>query len=355
MKGLWIKRVIVLLLSGLALACTLPAFAQSGELPPTQDGPYKVGAQMMHLTDANRDNRSVETTVWYPALASKDTKPPYAPDTSGAPYPLIIYSHRFQGAVPDEVSVFLINRLVSQGFIVAASDHRDTDKIHAIVDRPLDVLFVLNQLAGLKDNPLVGMINTDYVGITGASAGGHTSLQAAGARVDSGRFTHWCLTHAGGENFDSCAFLSDWDKVQAYHDQLAPPSNDDLWSATTDNRIRAILPIEPCYGQLFGEKGLATITIPTLLIAGTADQICPYDLDAAFMYAHLGSSDRYLVTADKRDHFTLVINDSDMIQQYVSAFFGLYLQGKTDYAQYLTPDSTSAFKAVTLQAQLAGQ
>jgi predicted dienelactone hydrolase len=124
--------------------------------------------------------------------------------------------------------------------------------------------------------------------------------------------------------------------VLAYHDQLEPPSKDDLWSATTDNRIRAILPIEPCYGQLFGEKGLAAITIPTLLIAGKADQICPYNLDSAYMYTHLGSPDRYLVTANKRDHFTLVINDSDMIQQYTSAFFGLYLQGDADYAQYLT-------------------
>jgi predicted dienelactone hydrolase len=287
-------------------------------------------------------------------LVSKDTKPPYAPDTSGAPYPLIIYSHRFQGGVPDEVSVFLISRLVSQGFIVATSQHIDIEVIPILVDRPLDVLFVLNQLADLKDSPLIGMINTDNVGVMGTSAGGHTSLMVGGARVDSGRFTDWCSTHAGGDNFDSCAILSDWDKLLAYHDQLEPPSNDDLWSATTDNRIRAILPIEPCFGQLFGEKGLATVTIPTLLIAGTADQLCPYDLDSAFMYAHLGSSDRYLVTADKRDHFSLV-SESNMIKQYTSAFFGLYLQGKTDYAQYLTPDSAKAFKGITLESQLGPQ
>jgi predicted dienelactone hydrolase len=332
-----------------------PLAALSDESPLVQDGPYQVSMQIMHLTDANRDNRSIETTVWYPALVSKGGQRPYPPDTSGAPYPLIIYSHRFQGGVPDEVGVFLINHLVSQGFIVAASNHIDSDKIHALVDRPLDVLFVLNQLADLKGNPLVGMIDTDNVGVTGLSAGGHTSLMVGGARVDSGRFTTWCSTHAGGENFDSCSFLSDWDKVQVYHDQLQPPSEDDLWSATTDSRIRAILPIEPCYGQLFGEEGLAAITIPTLLIAGTADQICPYDLDAAFMYAHLGSSDRYLVTADKRDHFTLVTDESDLILQYVSAFFGLYLQGKTDYDRYLMPDSASAFKDTTLEAQLGGQ
>jgi predicted dienelactone hydrolase len=129
------------------------------------------------------------------------------------------------------------------------------------------------------------------------------------------------------------------------------PSESDLWPAMTDDRIRAILPIAPCFGQLFGEDGLATITIPTFIIGGTKDASCPYDIDSSYMYEHLGASDRYLVTLEGRAHDG-VFAALRLIQQYATAFFGNYLQGKTDFAQYMTPDSAEAFPDVTLQAQL---
>src|SRR5690349_14471126 len=147
MNDNWIKRVMVVLLCGLVLGFTLPPLAaQSGELPPSQDGTYKVGVRVLHLSDASRDNRALDAYVWYPALVSTDAPRPYAPDTSGAPYPLVIFSHGF-GQYSSEGANMFINHLVSQGFVVAGVDHTDlTDlwpwaHMEALINRPLDVLF----------------------------------------------------------------------------------------------------------------------------------------------------------------------------------------------------------------------
>jgi hypothetical protein len=91
-----------------------------------------------------------------------------------------------------------------------------------------------------------------------------------------------------------------------------------------------------------------------MVMSGTSDDVCPYDIDAAYFYAHLGSPDRYLISLNKRDHFW-GMGEIDPKYQYISAFFGLYLQGKTDYAQYLTPDTAKDFKDITLEAQLGAQ
>jgi len=117
--------------------------------------------------------------------------------------------------------------------------------------------------------------------------------------------------------------------------------------AKVDKRIKAILPLAPCFGQEFGEAGLAAVTVPTLIVGATDDESCPYDLDASYFFAHLGSEDRSLVTLQKRTHI-MVIRETPLLMQYETAFFGLHLQGKTDYAQYLTPDTASTFRNVTL-------
>ena len=131
---------------------------------------------------------------------------------------------------------------------------------------------------------------------------------------------------------------------------MVEPTDDGLWAALTDERINAILPIAPCNGQSFRETGLAAISIPTLIVGGTIDESCPYELDAAYYYEHIGSAERALATLEKRNH-GVVIREIPPLQTYATAFFGLHLQGKNDYAQYLTPDTASAFRNVTLDVQ----
>jgi predicted dienelactone hydrolase len=338
---------------GLAALCVmLLSFALSGtvaqdEWPVSVAGEYKAGIQFIDFTDASRDDRALRAVIWYPAQVSADAPRPYPVDDSGAPYPLIIYSHGY-GSTPTELSP-VIERLVSHGFVVAGVEHRDLDDPkYVTVNRPLDTLFLLNQLADLDaDNPLAGMIDTDHVGVTGFSMGGYTTMAAGGARFNPEYFQAWCAEHPDVKPDYYCDVIPMWDEIAAYHDALVPVSEDGLWSPLTDERIKAIFPLAPCRGHYFGEEGLADMTIPTFIVGATDDESCPYDLDAAYFYEHLGSPDRSLVTLDKRTHIA-VIRELPLLMTYETAFFGLHLQGKTDYAQYLTPDTASAFRNVTL-------
>jgi predicted dienelactone hydrolase len=342
----------VLMLMGFAMSSfARQNSAEDSTSPITQDGTYQVGERTLELTDESRD-QTLETFIWYPALPSDDSTNPSPPDTGGAPYPLVIYSHGWTGAAPNERPVF-INHLVSHGFVVVGINHHDERRwppVHNLVDRPLDILFVLNQLADLEDDALVGVMDTNNVGVTGYSFGAYTSLAVAGARVDFSHLAAWC-PNENTALADYCSFIPIWGEIDGYHDQIVQLSDDALWTATTDDRIHAVLPIAPCFGQLLGDRGLKVVSVPTLIIAGTDDTNCPFDIDATYIYKNLGSSDRYLVTLHERDHIA-IIRERELIQHYQTAFFGFHLGGKTDYAQYLTPESAEAFRDATLEAQL---
>jgi predicted dienelactone hydrolase len=348
-KNKWLGLAVLCLMM-LSVAWT-GASAQDEKSPVSVAGAYQVGTQILTLTDTARDNRELQTFVWYPALGGKDTPRPFPPDASGSPYPLIIYSHGFGGS-PTELTP-VIERLVSHGFVVAALDHRDLDTPELVtINRPLDVLFLLNQLAALPDDsPLAGIIDTDHVGVTGFSMGGFTTVAVSGAQINPDFFKDWCAAHPDVKPDFYCDIVPIWDTIATYHDQVAPASDEaaanGMWQPLTDERIKAVFALAPCRSQLFGDDGLASVTIPTFIVGATNDESCPYDLDASNFYAHLGSEDRSLVTLDKRTHI-MVIRELPLLMQYETAFFGLHLQGKSDYAQYLAPDTASAFRNVTV-------
>lgn len=131
-----------------------------------------------------------------------------------------------------------------------------------------------------------------------------------------------------------------WDELVTYRTQFLPPLTDEgLWPPLGDERIQAVLAFSPCFSQLFGEQGLAAATVPTLLVAGTADQFCPYEHDAVFDYSHLGSQDRYLITLINGDHDSPTASaNTSAINHFTAAFFGRYLQDREDYTPYLTSE-----------------
>ena len=99
---------------------------------------------------------------------------------------------------------------------------------------------------------------------------------------------------------------------------------------------------------MYGENGLAAATLPTLIFANTEDRSCPYDRDTEFIYEHLGSEDRYLISLIGADHQT-PFGDSGVqatFYHFTMAFFGYYLQGQEDYADYLTEEYVAGFDDV---------
>ncbi|RMG94468.1 MAG: hypothetical protein D6706_13755 [Chloroflexi bacterium] len=248
---LWRGISVVLGLIALVVSSALPWLLPVPRLPePT--GPYRIGTAVFHLVDPNRpepytdepeDNREIMVQVWYPAENSANgTTVPYldrlelagpaiarnldlpaffldhiglarthailnAPPTdSGAPYPVIIFSHGLTGFRSQNTG--MIEELVSQGYVVAAIDHTYGNAItvfpdnrvvlydacrlftdcqsnpregHALVQQWAgDISFLLDEMEKWNNEPdhlLNGRLDLAHVGVFGHSTGGGATLE----------------------------------------------------------------------------------------------------------------------------------------------------------------------------------
>lgn len=129
--------------------------------------------------------------------------------SDGVPYPVLIFSHGWGGTRTQ--STYLMEELASHGYVVVAIDHTygalvtvfpddrvvlqksdilphdEGDEEFDLSDNPLmsvwaaDVSFILDQLSimnvGKDENPFVGKLDLDRVGIMGHSTGGGNAVQ----------------------------------------------------------------------------------------------------------------------------------------------------------------------------------
>ncbi|NTU55652.1 MAG: hypothetical protein HGA79_05335 [Anaerolineales bacterium] len=125
-------------------------------------------------------------------------------------------------------------------------------------------------------------------------------------------------------------------------------SSDGLWQAMTDERICAVIPMAPEGAMLFGERGLAEVDRPMLILVGTEDTGCDYNCESVFIYEHLGTPDKTLISFIGETHDMLFSDEPYLrMKHFVAAFFGYHLQGRQEYADYFSK------KLVSRQAALA--
>jgi predicted dienelactone hydrolase len=387
----------------------------AGQLPLAEDGPYHAAVKVVTLTDKARDDAKLAISIWYPSVQAAATpetvdsglamlkeaatlkanptlKAPSLvnldagtlvnvvevngrwthiesadgtsgwvlsenvmsraslPDASGAPYPLLLYSHGLGGSRWDDPGVFL--HLASQGFVVASIDHTCDSQPTCLIDRPLDILFVLDQLAGLSTGDLAGMIASDNAGVLGASYGGYTALATTGARIDPDYFLNWYAQRTTFndnsidviDSYGQWKIADEWKNIAAYWGKVHPLEPGQPWPPITDPRIKAVLAIVPAGSTLFGEHGLEAATVPTLILAGTDDATVSYRSEIVPLYNHFGAKDHYLISLVGYTHKTyLEPNWEGYYQQFATAFFGYYLQGKQAYKNYLTSNYVGGF------------
>jgi predicted dienelactone hydrolase len=344
------KRVffvlLVLALAGLANSTA----AQETTLPPLTDpGPYGVGTQMITFVDESRGDWQLQTFIWYPVDKTKGTPVTGSkllwkdapPDRSGAPYPLIVFSHGWTDTNAEFPRT--MEHLASHGYVVAAPQHHDTQPIRfELVDRPLDLLVVLDGLAAITEGDLAGMIDTDNVGLMGYSMGGNAVLQMLGLLRDPVHYASWCAEHSDLATWDCNppAYAGPWplDEITAYRAQLGLQNTPDgQWAPFGDERVRAVFAFAPGEFPLTTEDMLASVTTPTMILHGTKDTICDYEGNAVDTYTHLGTDDRYLISVINGDH-TVFRRQQHVVQHFATAFFGYYLQGDETYQPYLTPE-----------------
>ena len=345
-------------------------------------GPYAIGVRTETVTlpdsidvleidgdDVPRYDRPLTLEIWYPAAIGTEAGGTYtatlrdgqtkatltgraardaAPAAQG-PFPLVLLSHGYPG------NRFLMSHLgenlASKGYVAVAMDHTDSTYSDqaafgsTLLHRPLDQDRVLDHIAGLTD-PLGAIVDTDRTGIVGYSMGGYGALILGGAGV----------TQAATE--------FSWGTPNRL--LSAHLAGSETHAALVDDRIKAVIAIGP-WGYnagIWDMDGLAGLRVPTMFMAGSADDVAVYDAIRGMFDGAVGT-ERHLLTfvyanhnaaapipAPKEawepvetldfvpfDHYADAVWDNvrmnNVAQHFATAFFDLHLKGDTDRRGYL--------------------
>ena len=322
---------------------TIPqATIETNPYPLGEPGPYHVGKLRIQTEDPDREDRPVGITVWYPAIKTGESKPGIPtlnadPDAGGAPYPLILSSTK--------MAEDLAPILVSHGFTWASVDKIDSYYLmnQQMIDQPLDILFAMDLVASHPPESLEGMIDAGHAGSIGYSFDGYNSLALSGARIDPQYYLAQCPTADATTEaitkslsaFD-CTPAENWEEYATHAGEAITTSTDGLWQPMTDPRIRAVMPMAGEGWWLFGEKGLAAVDWPVLIIVASEDALFA---ENTLIFEFLGVADKTLIQFNGEDHMMIFDPKSKArIAHFAVAFFGYHLQGRQDLAYYFSQE-----------------
>lgn len=336
-------------------------------------GAHPVGVQTLHLVNPGqldvmaaivdapaRIDRKIVVELWYPAIAGTPPGTTYTTllrdgrteitlqgsatrqaKAASGDFPLLILSHGYPGN--RMLMSHLGENLASKGYLVASIDHADSTYGDAaylsgtafgstLVNRSLDTLFVM------------GALKASRVAIVGYSMGGYGALVAGGAGVSKAALR---LERAGQ--------IGPW---------LAQHRN-----VVADPRLKAIVPIGPWGRQhrVWDAAGMAKLSVPALIIAGSQDDVSGYDSGIRLIFAESTGVDRHLLTFEGAghnagspipapleswrpvpwldfvpfDHYADKIWDTvrmnNVTQHFVTAFLDHHLKGDAGVARFLGP------------------
>jgi hypothetical protein len=318
-------------------------------LPLSDYGPHFIGKRYYSFEDSSRNNRPVGLSVWYPAIKPTDfsgTSLENAdPDTAGAPYALILSSAKMAG--------FFAPHLVTHGFVVVGIRNIDTyaQWDHNLIDQPLDILFALDQVGSSPLAGLEGIIDSEHAGAMGYSFDGYNSLAMSGARVDPEHFLASCGEPSSDEailfGYSSkwqCPLIDQWDEFTDLAGESITASEDGLWQPMTDARLLAVMPFAMDGWLLFGEHGLGAVDRPVLILVGTKD--IGYE-EGVLIFENLGALDRFLISFVGQDHMMIYNPEQEThMKHFAAAFFGFYLQGHEEYADYFSEEFILQYPAL---------
>lgn len=207
-------------------------------------GPYSVGRINYDWIDTDRDQRSLPTTMWYP-------------EGVAGLHPLAVFSH---GLMSSRLGcTHMAEHLASYGYVVISADHPLTNADAPegpdhfdVVNQPADLTFIIDKTLQLGESaPFEGSIDAQRIGAFGISLGADT------------------VTLAG------------------FHPERRDP------------RITLVASIVG-HGDVFGPSFFDNAPVPFLMIAGTADAIVDYQVNAVPIPKRL--SDGGLLTIEGATH-----------------------------------------------------
>ena len=241
---------------------------------PAQAGTEAGGTYTANLRDG-------ETEVTLTGRAVRDAEP-----VNGERFPLVVISHGYPGN--RYLMTHLAENLASKGYVAVSIDHTDSTYSDqdafgsTLYHRPLDQRFVIDKMDKL-DGPLGSITDASTTAVIGYSMGGYGALIFGGAGVTKASTEYAWGTPAG---------------LLGRH--LAGSKSHE---ALVDDRVKAIIAIGP-WGRNAGfwdAEGAAGLRVPTLFIAGSADDVSIYEA-MRMMYEDANSTTRHLLTFENANH-----------------------------------------------------
>lgn len=302
----------------------------------SQRGKHAVGVQTIQLVHKDqidilnyskekeaRYDRPLTAEVWYPAELTADQRElteydevlgnantpdrpliPFTflgraarnatPDLTNGAYPLVVVSHGYTGS--RYIMTYLTEHLASKGYVVVAIAHTESTFSDAgnfsstLLNRPLDILFVVDEIAKLSAKGstsfLAGLADANNTAIVGYSMGGYGVLNVAGAGYSEQLLKFFAQTTGGS--------------MAVKQRTTGAPE----MSTSKDERIKAVVAFAP-WGMNYGAwdaEGLKGLTLPTLFVAGSQDDISGYENGIKAIFTGAVNSERYLLTYDNARH-----------------------------------------------------
>lgn len=291
-------------------------------------GAYPVGLRRMEASRAELEapvparfrEKGIGALIWYPAADSaraaeraaykarlpvsldvtvKGEDPPRvrglavekAPARDGGPWPLVMISHGFQNWAAN--MAYLGENLASKGYVVVSIEHNDlpvTDAEsrrrsarEAALTRAGDITAMvraLHRAAREKGHFLHGRLDVARLALAGYSMGGFGALTAAGAKLDA----------------DSPLI-----------DAPPPGAGPSAKAGLLADRVDALVLIAPWGGaadsRVWKASALAAMEVPTLLIAGSHDDIVGFE-GVQWLYNTLSNAPRRFLVYENARHNT---------------------------------------------------
>lgn len=324
------KSLVPLAVLAAGAAVANPVDTQRPDAPALAAyGEFAVGVQRLEMVNLNQINilaidpeaekpaefprydRPLTVELWYPAQegatgstelraylrdgttevtltgrAARDA----APMQTLTPYPLVLISHGYPGN--RFLMSHLAENLASKGYVVASIDHTDsTYRTQAafgstLVNRPLDQLFVLDELAekAAQGGEFAGLYDANNTGLIGYSMGGYGAIITAGGGVTQASVEFpWGGPHG----------------ALGIH-----RAGSDTHKALPDARIKTAVAIGP-WGMNTGfwdADGLAGVQIPMLYIAGSQDETSLYAQGVRALWEQTSAVETALLTYVNAGH-----------------------------------------------------
>ncbi|MBU2956438.1 dienelactone hydrolase [Paracoccus sp. 1_MG-2023] len=392
MRHLHLAAAAALIAAGPALAQNRIDLIRPDAPELAAHGSEPIGVRNIEFTDPDRIDVTVTTEtgtetrgprrltaeIWYPAAQGTQTGGTYTTllrdgetevalagraardaQVADGEYPLVILSHGYPGN--RMLMSHLAENLASKGYVVVSADHPESTYddmglfTSTLVNRAVDQRFLLDSMAGLEGD-LGAATDADNAAVIGYSMGGYGALIFGGAGLSK-----TAVERAEPERFVPPKGLLDrLASGSAEHDALVDP------------RIKAVVAIAPWGRQheFWDAGGLAKITKPLMLVAGSDDDVSVYDA-IRDIFAQTTGTTRHLLTFEYANHNAAApmpapaeawqmsqklgwapfehyadpvwdtVRMNNVLQHFATAFLDLHLKGDAAAGEYLdlVPDA----------------